>query len=336
MHFGNNPFAPKVDTEKNNLMIEGMEDVIKELVVKGDLDTNLPKDCEFCELSLVDDRKDIMRFINSYYFSNPEAKTTFDENVIDFITKTNEAQVFVVKFKGFIIALHIVEHLKVKYNDELINGTHIDFGIVHPKFRKTFLYNKFTAIIYIKVTERGDKIEFWHSQNKLSFPYYISKPMYGLGLTDRPLLSGYVKNKYISDVEDNLRLPTVEELRVLNQRNYKIHYIYSDDRLKSLIDHNMCLTDGESIVCYSILYSTYKGVTIKVAVINDTYKFNKNFYKQVFKRFAKEEVDSVHVVLTDQDDLISYFPFNKVCDSYYYMMNMFPKVKRNEIMLMFR
>lgn len=153
-----NPFMPKADDQKNTILFDDLvAEFNKVFNDPKQCRNSLPKDYTFLELDLETNGQDVLRFINTYYYNtgNEASKTEYFDTIIDFLRDMKNAHAYVIKYKSTIIATQIIEVINIKHDDETFRGAHADFAIVHPKFRKTFLWNVLTAMVYGETAKMG-------------------------------------------------------------------------------------------------------------------------------------------------------------------------------------
>ena len=347
MHFADNPFAPN-DSSASNEFIH--DDIVAEVNrVFNDRSkcvNTLPDGYSFHELSFETDGKDILAFINRHYSStNSSTGLLYDDSMISFLRDTHEAVPYVIKYRDIIIALQVIEYVSIRKDDEVIPSAHADFLIVHPKFRKSFLANVFTAMVYSKVAERGRKVEFFSSHTELHFKSYATKNLCNLPISPLPKnLRLCRREQFVAKNLDkmvHIRLPTITEMNRLNDSRYKMQLVYSTDRLQSLLDHAICLTDGSNIAVFVPFFNTINSVPVKTVIMSDFIAKDDQSFRKFFRHVIAELrqqycVDMITIINTNSDDIISFFNFEKNSVMHYYMMNMLPKIKRNEFMLTLR
>lgn len=351
MHFADNPFSPKYNAEKDKIIHDDLISEFNKVFSNPSMCVNkLPKDYKFCELSLLSDGEEILKFINMHYYNDKysSARIMYDKSTIQFLAESGEAIPYAIKYKNMLIALQIIEYVNINYANDEIPSAHADFLIIHPKFRKTFLVNVFTALVYGKTIEHGSKLEFWGSHTDLHFKHYLTKHLYNLSLDIKPCLLNMCRNEVSSsikniDINYHIHKPSIDEIRKLNTKRYKLQYIYSEKRLESLLNNNNCFSDGENLAIFTVFFNVMNdNVPVKTAVLTDYISPNSNisfrkFFKHVLNELrTKYGVELVTIINGDSDDIISFFNFEKNCDMFYYMMNMLPNVKRHEVMMNFR
>ena len=335
-----NPFMPNDDSPKEQFLVTNMIETIDDLYSSKQLVGKLPNDFVFSAASFDDDNvaNEIFTFMNTYLDN-----LNFDDTLIRYYKQTHGVP-YIIRYKSTLVCLQIVDYVTIRYNDEEIPSIHADILIIHPKFRKHFLLNVFTSFVFIDAVKRGCKVEFLSSHEKLHYPSYVKKTFYHLMLSELPFqsrISGhhkYVHKKKYPKVD--IRKPTFDELSILNTRRYKLQIVYSEEMLKAFLDCNICYTDGKNMIIFTTLFNFYNKIRTKAAVIVDYIIDNSEdfnvFFANVVDYIIKDSFDMITTTVTNNDDLIKHFDFEKDADMYYYMLNFVPKVKRNEVMLTFR
>lgn len=342
-----NPFMPKADDQKNTILFDDLVTEFNKVFNDPKQCRNsLPKDYTFLELDLETNGQDVLRFINTYYYNtgNEASKTEYFDTIIDFLRDMKNAHAYVIKYKSTIIATQIIEVINIKHDDETFRGAHADFAIVHPKFRKTFLWNVLTAMVYGETAKMGCQIEFWSSHLQLKFPPYGKRPIYNIGLTNIPVNLGFAhrmfdKNRYTS-------LPTVhpateEEMLRLNDCKLRLRKVYDRDLILAHMKHDLCFADADgNLIVLTRFMNIANKVKVNTAITIDYIKTNDNSFKKfiisVMTECMKECVDMITSVFVNELDILTSIGFERNCDMYLYMMNYTPKLKNNEINMCFR
>lgn len=339
-----NPFMPHTDTPKEEILYNDALQKFNEITTETKTCLNkLPKDFDFIELNINKDADEILSFINKYYDG-----VTYDSHTIKYLQLVN-AVPYCVKYKNVIIAVHIIEYIDIEYNGETLHAVHIDFGVVHTKFRKKFLYNVFTAMIYGEVCKRGISIEFWGTHTNLHIQSYIVKSLYNLPLSELTFeVNLTCRHAYkIKPTLCKLYTPTLEQIRKLNSNDYKLKIKYTDTMLNAMLSEYVCYCDSENscnddtnILIFVPLCNVNLKVSIQTVILINYRISNKNnfntFFNSALNDLKQRNIDLVSFTLTDNEFLIDEFGFEKNSEMYYYMINFLPKVKRNEVMLSLR
>ena len=354
MHYNQNPLAWSEGKEFNKLFYNEDLKNYAENYLKENAVLTLPENFRFVKFSFKDEREnnkedltpeEVLNFWNNYYTNKIGTKTLHDKHNLKFWEESRDSEIYGVKFKNTLIATQTIEYLDLILNGETFKSVYGDFLVVHPKFRGKFLVNVLQIHTFYEIVKNSDvKIEWWASHRENICPAFTKKTLYTLPLTDTPKKFGLVINDPITLRENDgkyfIRKPTVEEITALNTPRYKLQYKYSTERLTALINHELCFTDGENIVIFTYFSNVFEFVPIKTAVLIDFIKANDNFYKffrrVIYELKTKEKIELITLSGKNRQEIINKFNFERNSEMYLYAINIFPKVKQEEIQLNIR
>jgi hypothetical protein len=306
MHYRDIPF---INSERKNELIF---DKPLDILPKIDYIKTLPPEYSFCEL--IPD--EALPFINQYYYVK--------FNNTDFLSNSI---IFAIRYKSSIVALQTAIFTDISFNGIIYKAAHAEHTIVHPKLRHRFLLNVLLAHVCIEIFKRGAVIEFFQVKHKIDMLEYNIRQLYIYPLTKSAKVSLKCTLEYeIKILPDTLHLSTHEEIIKLNNPRYKLQALYTDERINSIIQQKRSLSDNQDhIVIFNDYYCELDNIRSRTAVILDIV-YSDKFIKELISKFFTLGFDNI----------ISYIPFDgflKNIYEYQYMMNMFPVVKRNEVMM---
>lgn len=346
IHFNVNPFAIHSDSPKNQLFFSDPLSRYQQLITTDGFSVEFPNnDYEWCELDLNDpsQREELNNFLNKNYTHTSSSSKLV--NPAEFINDTGEGHCYVIRWKTLIIACKTIELVDLYIGDQCYKAFNGDFLTIHPKFRKTGIVSTITARTFEEALKLGGVIEFMSSHAKLDSIPYLRRGLYNLGLS--PMAKMVVQNIYDSNQnvpkfrnESGYKIHEldVEELKGLNERRYKIQIHYSDGRLGAMKKWYICLGDenGNIIVLVPFI-NVLQKIEIKTLFVTEIVTKNnwKMFINEVLK-YCKEKGYDMISMQDNGHEVISCFNFSKNCEMNLYMLNYYPKVKKNEVGAAFR
>ncbi len=340
MHFAENPFAPHEDAPYNALLHENPLELTESLIKEHPGLFALPPHCTFEEISIKDNSKEIMDFINTQWDSR-NYRLQMREDNINYFLERGDCTAFVVRFKCFIVALQLVEFVDININGTIYRTGFTDYYLIHPKFRKGGLANVFMALVFREILKRKGKIEIWNTYADIDSRFYEKIPIYNLALTNTPLTLRMCLGKRIYEprkiTKKTIREPTIEEMEIYNEIRYKMQLLYTPEMFKAILRHGKAYTDGKSHVMFMFNYGNVKNITIKIASMTNWVNLTKEFFREVIEDLRKDGVEIILVANNGTiNDIIFSFDFTKINACYRYSLNILPKMKREEIMMNIR
>lgn len=348
MHFNTNPFAPVPSTPRNIFMYDHPIDLIRRSIGTDDrLVSTLPKDFTFVELNLHDeaDFAAFHTFINAHFYSSDDDhyRIMFDTSTV-LALRDIGARVFAIRYKSAIVATQAIELMDLSVHDITFTSAYANFYVIHPKFRKRFMGNVFMFLVFTKIVEAGALTEFWMSSAKIGTQPFTSKMTYVVPLTPTGVkaIGGLVPNIGNGNENVELRRMTMEDAEVFRKRRYAIQQMYDDVRLAAMMKYDQCFTDGNGRnVAFTLYWYVMKdGTKVRNAYMIDwvdekgDYGEMRSFMKAVMRRLRDDEgVDMMTVMRGCHDEMTTAFGFRKGSVMWYYMMNMLPSAKPDEVAL---
>lgn len=348
MHFNTNPFAPVPSTPRNIFMHDNPLKLIRHSIDNDDrLVSTLPKDFTFVELNLNDeaDFAAFHTFINAHFYSSSDDnyRIMFDTSTI-LALRDIHARVFAIRYKSTIVATQVIEMMDLSVHDITFMSAYANFYVIHPKFRKRFMGNVFMFLVFAKIVEDGALTEFWMSNAKIGTQPFTSKMTYVVPLTPTGVkaIGGIIPSVGDESGKVELRKMTMEDAKVFQRRRYAIQQMYDEVRLAAMVKYDQCFTDGNGrYVAFTLYwYVLGDGTKVRNAYMIDwvdekgEYGEMRTFMKAVMRRLRDGEgVDMVTVMRGCHDDMTMAFGFKKGTTMWYYMMNMLPSAKPDEVAL---
>ena len=340
MHYNDNPFAPRIDTPPNVLIYDNPSAVIEYTINANPSIVALPEGCTFAEISLKDNREELMTFINRNH-GNDTWKHYVTNDEIDYLIDADNARFYGVRWNGMLIACISMEIFNVKIHDKIYRTAFVDYGTIHPRFRKKGLYNIMTAIIYQKAVKHGCTIEFFTGHTTLSFKPCIVKPSYAYSLTNMPYTSGLMDTPPrppFTIRNSSIRTPTLEDLKRLNDRKeFDVYLTYDGVILSAMLKYYKIYTNGKSLLCFVPVTNLINSISVKCALLRDWVNISCDFFKEAVEELRKDGFDLISFTSDGElKELTLNIPFEKKEDVYHYTMNILPKTKKGRINLSVR
>lgn len=340
MHHNENPFAPKNDTPTNVLMFENPSEVFDNILTTNPEILKLPEDCRFCKISLTDNKQEIIDFINRNH-GNGVWKLNITAKDLDYLTEVGNAAFYGIRWRGLLIALASMELFNIKAFDSKYKAAFVDFSTVHPKFRKTGIYNILLMKIIRESITHDCVIGFFCGHTKIDCKPYAVKPSYIYPLSDIPYNCNLTEKRANAPFrihKQTLKQPTLDDLRQLNDNPaFDVHIIYSDDILSMMLKYYRIYTNGQSVLCYVPIVMMINNITVKYAVLFNWVNINCNIFKESVEELRKEGFDAISFTSEGElKELLLNIPFEKKEDVYFYTMNILPKARKGRINLTVR
>ena len=340
MHYNDNPFAPQIDTPPNVLIHDNPSAVIEYAINANPSIVVLPEGCTFGEISLKDNREELINFINRNH-GNDTWKHCVTNDEIDYLIEANNARFYGVRWNGLLVACMSMEIFNVKIYDKTYRSAFVDYGTIHPRFRKKGLYNVMTSIIYQETVKHGCIIEFFTGHTKLSFKPCVVKPSYAYSLTNMPYTSGLMdtpSRPTFTIRNKSIKTPTIEDLKRFNDRkDFDVYLTYDDILLSAMLKYYKIYTNGKSLLCFVPVTNIINNFTVKCAILRDWVNVSCEFFKECAEELRKDGFDLISFTNDGElKELTLNIPFEKKEDVYYYTMNILPKTKKGRINLTVR
>ena len=340
MHFNTVPFSPHDDSPVNVLLHDEPMKTFKDNVNSGVIKIELPEHCTFNELSIINDRQEIMNFGNRHHCDSIWKRIITDDEM-DHLTDAGNASFYGIRWKGMLISLMSLEKFNVMIHGSSYIAAFIDYSTVHPKFRKTGLHNTMIALIYLESIKHGCSFLFFTGDTKLNFKPCAVKPLYIYPLTSILQMCGISSNqpnKPFTIRRRTIRTATLDELKMLNhKKEFDVYLTYDDQLLCSMLKHYYIYTDGKCVLCFVPDISNINNVAIKQALLVDWTNLSCPVFKEAVEELRSAGFDAVSFTNDGElKDLMMNIPFEKKNDAYYWTMNILPKTRKGRINLTVR
>ena len=300
----------------------------------------LPEGCTFVEISLENNRDELINFINRNH-GNDNWKHRITENSIDYLIAAGNARFYGIRWNGMLVACMSMEIFNVNIYDKAYRTAFVDYDTIHPLFRKKGIHNVMTFKIYQETVKYGCIMEFFTGHTKLSFKPCVVKPSYAYSLTNIPYtcnLLNTLPRQPFTVRNRTIRTPTVDDLKRLNNRkNFDVYLTYDDAVLTAMLKYYKIYTNGKSLLCFVPVMNIINNITVKYAILRDWVDISCEFFKEAVEELRKDGFDLISFTNDGElKELTLNIPFEKKEDVYYYTMNILPKTKRGRINLTVR
>lgn len=340
MHYNCNPFAPQDDTPVNVLMNPDPAATTKQaLTIKPDLFT-LPDDCTFGEVLIVDNRREIMEFINRNHGKDTWSRHVSDDEM-DYLTEANNVSFYGIRWKGMLVSLMSMELFDVVVYDKTYKAAFVDYDTVHPKFRKTGIHNLMMAFAYQETINRGCVMEFFTGHTKIDCKACMIKPSYLYPLSSTPYACSLTKNQSTVPFKvhkQTLKKVTADDVKLLNvKKEFDVYLTYDDTMISAMLKHYKIYTNGKCVLCFVPATYTVNNITVKYAVLVDWVNLSCAVFKEAVEELRNDGFDTISFTNEGElKELTMNIPFEKKNDVYYYTMNILPKSRKGRINLTVR
>lgn len=340
MHYIENPFAPQIDTPPNTLMHENPSAVLEKAININPSFIALPEGCTFVEISLKDDRDELITFINRNH-GNATWKHCVTDDAIDYLIAAGNARFYGIRWNGLLIACMSMEIFNINIYDKTYRTAFVDYDTIHPLFRRKGIHNVMTFMIYQETVKHDCIMEFFMGHTKLSFKPCAVKPSYAYSLTNIPYTCGLMdtpSRQPFTIQNRSIRDPTVEDLRRLNDRkDFDVYLTYDDTTLLAMLRYYKIYTNGTSLLCFVPVTNNINNITVKYAILRDWVDISYEFFKECAEELRKDGFDLISFTNDGElKELTLNIPFEKKEEVYYYTMNILPKTKKGRINLTVR
>lgn len=340
MHFNSNPFAPQYNTPVNVLMHHDQATTLQDALVLTPEILTLPEGCSFCEVSLIDNRREIMEFINRNHGKDTWRRYVSDSEM-DYLTEAGNVSFYGIRWKGMLVSLMSMELFTVVVYDKTYKAAFVDYDTVHPKFRKTGIHNIMMTLAYQKTIEHGCVMEFFTGHTKLDCKPCMVKPSYLYPLTSTPYVCHLTRNQAMIPFKINkrtLRTVTVDDIKRLNsKKEFDVYLTYDDTMIAAMLKHYKIYTDGECVLCFVPATYTVNNIMVKYAVLIDWINLSVSVFNEAVEELRKDGFDTISFTNEGElKDIVANIPFEKKSEVYYYTLNILPKTRRGRINLTVR
>lgn len=340
MHFSGNPFAPRIDTPVNTLIHENPSEILDQAVKYDPSFIELPEGCNFVELSLKENRKELMEFINRNHGVSIW-KRHLTEEEMDCLIDAGNVTFYGVRWNGLLIACASMEIFDIKVYDKTYKAAYLDYVTIHPKFRNKGVCNVFTFMVYQETVKHGCIMEFFTGHTKINVKPCAAKPSYAYALTRSVYMCGLTENsphKPFTIRNRTIRNATIEDLKILNKnKEFDVHLTYNDTMLSAMLKYYKVYTNGTSLLCFVPGINILNNIQIKHALLSDWVNITSEFFKEAIEELRKDGFDLISITSEGElKDLTLNIPFEKKEDIYHYTLNILPKTKKGKLNLMVR
>ena len=340
MHYNDSPFAPKIDTTPNVLMHDNPFAVIEYEINANPSIIELPEGCTFVEISLKDNREELISFINRNH-GNDTWKRCVTGEEINYLIDAGNAKFYGIRWNELLVACMSMEIFNVKIYDKTYRTAFVDYDTIHPRFRRKGMHNIIISMIYQETTKHGCIIGFFTGHTKLSFKPCAVKPTYAYSLTNIPYTSGLMDTlprQPFTIRNKNIRTPTLEDLKRFNNRkDFDVYLTYDDTLLSAMLKYYKIYTNGKSLLCFVPVTNIINNITVKCVILRDWVNISCELFKEAVEELRKDGFDLISFTNDGElRELLLNIPFEKKEDVYYYTMNILPKTKKGRINLTVR
>ncbi len=340
MHYSGNPFAPQKDTPVNVLMHENPSAVLEEAVAFNPSFIELPEGCTFVEISLKDNKDELINFINRNH-GNDTWKRCVTREEMDYLIAAGNVKFYGIRWNGMLVACMSMEIFNVKIYNNTYRTAYVDYDTIHPRFRGKGIHNVMTFMIYQETVKNDCVIEFFTGHTKLSFKPCVVKPSYAYSLTNIPYTSGLMdtpSRQPFTVRNRSIRTPTVEDLKLLNNRkDFDVYLTYDEPLLSAMLKYYKIYTNGKSLLCFVPVTNIINNISVKCALLCDWTEISCEFFKEAVEELRKDGFDLISFTSDGElKELTLNIPFEKKEDVYHYTMNILPKTKKGRINLSVR
>ena len=340
MHYFENPFAPQMDTPPNTLMHDNPSAVLEEAINTNPSFIALPEGCTFVEISLKDNRDELMNFINRNH-GNGAWKRYVTREEMDYLITAGNVKFYGIRWNGMLVACISMEIFNVKIYNNIYRTAFIDYGTMHPRFRGKGIYNVMTFMVYQETVKNDCVMEFFTGHTKLSFKPCVVKPSYAYSLTNIPYTSSLMDTpprQPFTVRNRSIRTPTVEDLKLLNDRkDFDVYLTYDEPLLSAMLKYYKIYTNGECLLCFAPVTNNINSISVKCALLCDWMNISCEFFKEAVEELRKDGFDLISFTSDGElKELTLNIPFEKKEEVYHYTMNILPKTKKGRINLSVR
>ena len=276
-------------------------------------------------------------------FINRYGNAMFDDSTFQYL-KDVEASIYGIKLSNrILIGTFTCEsiHISVKDNS-LIQATYCDFLCIHPNYRKKGLMK----IIQREVSRHTHKMHeekaiFQTSEKvKISHSTAFKKQVYNIHLKHSTFmnLGATLLPRYREHVE--LRTPTVDELRILNEKRYDFQLIYTMEQLEAIRKNYITKIDNDgNIFVFSRFLTKGDMADVYAAVLVNYYVANEESFRNSIRAIGNELKQKTHMISIlnkDIKDILTTLCPDKNNELNVYTCNYHKSIRANNVLLNIR
>ena len=192
-------------------------------------------------------------------------------------------------------------------NNSIIHMTYADFLAIHPDYRKKGLikYLQRQSWIYTHENNNEGLIMQTAKSTKIDHTVAYKKNLYSVHLKNSTFMNLDRKLLKTSSSHSELRIPTMDELRKLNEKRYDFQIIYNDVQLKAMLNNYICRIDknGNLFVFVRFVNKGKLADAFTLVLIN-YYIMNKESFKESFIEIGNEMRKKIHMISILNNDVI--------------------------------
>ena len=235
------------------------------------------------------------------------------------IRDENDVVKILLLYNSVIIGFLTIDNIRIMTDDKILNCVYLDNLLIHPKYRKTGAFDVLRKGVVEYVMEHEPDITIWQTRNELRKKPMFVKKMYNIPLRESRFckLPPIDFTKYKLN-DNNIVVPTLDDMKQLNEKRYSFQIVYSDEELERLSDCKVCRMDKYGnmyVFCKLNNISQYSDA--KSAVLLNYYIKDRGTFKESFIEIIRSDDFSdcsvVSILNDDVKNIISSSPYRRRC-----------------------